>query len=107
VLGRLIRGFIPVPWHADKGAVVASVFRAFVLFGTALCLLFGAWRRLPTDFTILVSGIFFVTLLTTLMFYGTPRFSVILEIVIAPYALLGWARLFTSDSSAECARSHA
>ena len=86
-LGKLIRGFIPVPWVAGWGSYGVFFFRAILYLGILLTSkLFGTIE--PT-YRITVAGMFLVVLSTVLIYYGTYRFTFCVEIFLIPIIAIG------------------
>ena len=78
ILGKLIRGFVPVPFVPVKATYLAFLIRLilYIAFLRALR------RRIIQDqlFLYLLIALFAVTVATTLIYYGTYRFTFCLEI---------------------------
>lgn len=75
--GKVVRGFLPVPWSSGLFSYLASLPR-LLLYGVFLWIL---WRDGIPDqlLRLLLPAILAVTLFTTLLFYGTYRFTFCLE----------------------------
>src|SRR5207237_161255 len=82
ILGKLIRGFVPVPWVPRFDSYMASLVR-WSLYGA----FFWAVRShiLRNEwFTLLLVAMLIVTLITTVSCYGTYRFTFCLEVYLLP-----------------------
>jgi hypothetical protein len=80
--GKLVRGFVPVPFVPRLGSYLGSLFR-LGLFAAFLVLLL---RHGPADlwYSTLLWAVFLVVLVTTLVFYGSARFTFCLEPFMMP-----------------------
>jgi hypothetical protein len=81
-LGKLIRGFVPVPWVAGWGSYAVFLFRAILYAGILLSL--KSFRTLDESYRTIVGGMFLVVLLTVLLYYGTYRFTFCVEVFLIP-----------------------
>jgi hypothetical protein len=81
-VGKLIRGFVPVPWVANWGSYGVFFFRAALYAGILLNL--RTFRAMDAPFRIIVTGMFLVILLTVLIYYGTYRFTFCVEVFLFP-----------------------
>jgi len=86
-LGKLIRGFVPVPWVPNWGSYAVFLFRA--AFYVAILLNLRTFRALDPLFRILVTGMFLVVLATSLIYYGTYRFTFCVEVFLLPAVAIG------------------
>ena len=77
LLGKLIRGFVPIPWVPLASSYVAFLFR-WLLYGAAIWALRGRVALNPV-FSLFVAGMLLVELVTTVMFYGSFRFTFCVE----------------------------
>src|SRR5215210_3320522 len=74
LVGKLVRGYVPVPWVASWQSYISFSFRLviYVLFILTL-------RSAPQDcrpsYRITLEAMLLVSLLTTLIFYGNYRFT--------------------------------
>ncbi|MCL6543975.1 MAG: hypothetical protein K6T61_02025 [Bryobacteraceae bacterium] len=82
VLGKLVRGFVPVPVVPRLTSFLGSFFRAALLGAFLLLVL----RHGPADrwYSTLLWAVFLVVLVTTLVFYGSARFTFCLEPFLIP-----------------------
>lgn len=82
VVGKLVRGFVPVPFVPRLTSFLGSFFRA-ALLGAFLFLVL---RHGPADRwdSTLLWAVFLVVLVTTLVFYGSARFTFCLEPFLMP-----------------------
>lgn len=82
LLGKLVRGFLPVPFVARTDSYVGSLFRILLVI-----LFFYSLRRgesLSAWYASLLAAVFLVVCVTTLIFYGTFRFTYCLEALLIP-----------------------
>jgi hypothetical protein len=86
-VGKLVRGFVPVPWVASWSSYIAFFFRGILYTGILLNL--KTLRRLDPVYRMIVSGMFFVILLTVLIYYGTYRFTFCVEVFLLPAVIIG------------------
>lgn len=92
ILGKLVRGFVPVPWRPTVSTYLADACR-LVLY---LAFLWYTLRGIiPGEFfKIYLLAMFLVLLLTTVVFYGTGRFSFLLEVFLIPCVAAGFSQDF-------------
>ena len=77
VTGKLIRSFIPVPWIPSASSYFASFVRLALYVGV-----FWAWRRRAIRdqrFTLFLAAVLATTVITTVIFCGTFRYTFCLE----------------------------
>jgi hypothetical protein len=83
-LGKLIRGFVPMPWKPVAATYFAFSYRLLLdilVVATALWW----WRATPRLYLLLCVAMLGVLLLTTVVFYGNNRFThVLIEILYIP-----------------------
>jgi hypothetical protein len=94
IVGKLVRGFIPVPWVPFVASYASALFRILlyaVFFLTACNLL----RHNPA-YSVLLWGVFASTLITTVIFYGAPRFTLLVESYMIPPAAVGLVNWLSS-----------
>lgn len=89
--GKLVRGFVPVPWVPLTASYVAFFARACVY--AAFAVSWFLWRDRNPAYTRLLGAMFLVTLATTLIYYGTFRFTFCLEPFLFPFIAGGAAAL--------------
>jgi hypothetical protein len=87
ILGKLVRGFVPVPWVPLAASYIAFFFRAcvYVAFAAAWFL----WRDRNWAYTYLLGAMFLLTLATTVIYYGTFRFTFCMEPFLFPFIVAG------------------
>ncbi len=98
ILGKLIRGFVPIPWVPLAASYIAFGFRALVYAGFLAALLYR--RKFDPQYTLFVVAMFVITLLTTVIYYGTFRFTFCVEPFLFPFlmaALVHAGRRRTAD----------
>lgn len=92
-LGKLARGFVPIPWTVNKIAYIASLPR-FLLYVMVMWVLRRQGFRAADNINILLASVFGLVLVTTLIFYGTYRFTFCLEpfliVYVSPAATALW-----------------
>jgi hypothetical protein len=84
LVGKLVRGYVPIPWVPDLRTYAAYSWRLALYIGFALALHRAAWSRVPPIYRRILLGMAFVSLATTLVFYGTYRFTYCLEPFLLP-----------------------
>jgi hypothetical protein len=82
IVGKLVRGFVPVPWVPLAASYVAFFFRALVYAAFGAAVLF--WRGRHDGYALLITAMFLVTLATTVIYYGVFRFTFCLEPFLFP-----------------------
>lgn len=82
IVGKLIRGFVPIPWVPLTSSYVAFFCRA-VVFAAFLYVVFRV-GIINQPYGILLLSVFLVTLITTVIYYGTYRFTFCLEVLLLP-----------------------
>jgi hypothetical protein len=89
LLGKLIRGFVPMPWKPVAATYFAFSYRLLLdilVVATALWW----WRATPRLYLLLCVAMLGVLLLTTVVFYGNNRFThVLIEILYIPLICSG------------------
>jgi hypothetical protein len=87
LLGKLIRGFVPVPWVPLAASYVAFLSRACVYAAFLAALRF--WRTRHGWYLLLAGAMSLVLLVTTLVYYGTFRFTFCVEPFLFPVIAAG------------------
>jgi hypothetical protein len=89
VLGKLVRGFVPVPWEPLTPSFVAFGFR-FLLYAAYLALL-PFWRsKVSPVYLLLCLSIFLVQVATVVVYYGVSRMThTFVEVFFVPCIFLG------------------
>jgi hypothetical protein len=93
LLGKLVRGFVPVPWKPGWGAYALAAFR-LCLYAAALAGLWWFGRRAGPAFAVVTLGAAGVALATVLAFYGYVRFTFVLDPYLLPFAGMAVVELF-------------
>jgi hypothetical protein len=102
IVGKVVRGFVPVAWTQVPATIVVASFR-FCLYGVFLAF-FRFWRPRNEAFDAVVASMFLITLGTTVVYYGSFRFTFCLEPFLIPFVAAGVsAALRTEDRSAAIA----
>ena len=93
ILGKLVRAFVPIPWNASWAGYAASGCR-LILYALFLSTM-RYWARVAgRQYILALSAIFLMSLITTVIYYGTARFTFMMEAPMFPCAIAGlWARL--------------
>jgi hypothetical protein len=92
IVGKLVRGFLPIPWNPQWATYVAFAYRGVILLLTAL-LAIGWWRRMNSLYLWFVAGMFLIVLVTTVRYYGNYRFThCMLEVFLIPLIALACER---------------
>jgi hypothetical protein len=104
MVGKLVRGFVPVPWVPLPASYIAFFFRAcvyaaFVAFGFL-------WRERHEAYTLVVGAMFLVTLATTLVYYGNYRFTFCIEPFLFPFIVAGAANAWRTVRGLRAASHH-
>ena len=83
IVGKLVRGFVPVPWVPLATSYIAFFFRGcvYVAFVAAWIM----WPERNAAYSFLVGAMFLVTLATTIVYYGTFRFTFCVEPFLFPF----------------------
>ncbi len=95
LLGKLIRAYVPVPWHWTAGTLGMAGAR-MVLYGLFFVGVCRAWCLLVRPYPAIFSGMVFTNVMMVLTFYGYSRFAFALEPFFMPFAavalvdLVGW-----------------
>ena len=92
LVGKLVRGFIPMSWTRDPFAIVVACFR-FCLYSLFL-LTFRFWPGRNGVYDAVVATMFLLTLGTTLVYYGSFRLTYCIEPFLFPYIAAGIAHAF-------------
>jgi hypothetical protein len=94
ILGKLVRGFIPLPWVPQLSTYFAGICRALLY---SAFLWYAAKGIISSEkFKIYLLSMFLTVLATTLIYYGTARFSFPLEAFLIPCVAAGLVRDFQS-----------
>ncbi len=86
-LGKLIRGFAPIPWVPSWGSYFAFFCRGVLYLVAILSLRF--FRKLNPNFQVMLAAAFLSVLMTTVIYYGCARFSFCFEVFLIPLAIIG------------------
>jgi hypothetical protein len=91
VLGKMIRALVPVPWipHASTWVAFSYRFLLDVLFIALAQWWCAAANRL---YLMVLCAMFSIVLITTVVYYGSFRFTHCAELFFIPCILLGWQR---------------
>jgi hypothetical protein len=87
ILGKLVRGFVPVPWSPATAVALVAFFR-FCLYGAFLSF-FNAWRPRNAGYDFLLASMFLVTIVTTVVYYGSARMTFCFEPFLIPFIVGG------------------
>jgi hypothetical protein len=87
IVGKIVRGFIPVAWSPVPSRMVVAFFR-LCLYGAFLTF-FRSWHPRNEIFDALVASMFLVTLGTTVVYYGSFRMTFCLEPFLIPFIAAG------------------
>ena len=96
-VGKVIRGFVPVPWVPRWDSYCVFFFRA-VLYA-AIVLHVRTFLATNPLFRILVTGMLLVVVVTALIYYGTYRFTFCAEVFLLPTVAEGVIRRATARES--------
>jgi hypothetical protein len=104
MVGKLVRGFVPVPWVPLPASYIAFFFRgcayaAFIALGFS-------WRERNAAYTLVVGAMFLVTLATTLIYYGTYRFTFCIEPFLFPFIVADAANAWRTTRGLRAASHH-
>ncbi|MBT7064845.1 MAG: hypothetical protein HN919_00940 [Verrucomicrobia bacterium] len=92
LLGKLIRGYVPMPWKPSLGAYAVAGYRWLLYLGAAIGLCVG-WRQLSSSYRTLWMSMLLTNLVTVLLFYGSTRFSFAFEPFLLPFFGIGAVHL--------------
>jgi hypothetical protein len=91
-LGKVIRGFVPVPWHFQLASYLAFGYRAIldILFLATI----PRWRqRLEPQYALIVGSLFIASLTTVVVYWGVYRFvHCFVELFFIPLIAIGLSR---------------
>lgn len=73
-LGKLVRGYVPLPWRPLTASYVASAYRV-VLDIFFLVLISRWWPRLNPQYGIILGSLFLTSLITIVVYCGVYRFA--------------------------------
>jgi hypothetical protein len=96
LVGKLVRGYVPVPWVASWQSYISFSFR-LVIYVLFILTLRSAWQDCRPPYRITLEAMLLVSLLTTLIFYGNYRFTYCVEPFLVPMIAVGlrgqaWAK---------------
>jgi hypothetical protein len=95
VLGKLIRGFVPLPWVPGAAAYIAFGYR-FLLDLLYIVLARWWWPALDRRYLLIAAAMFLVNLVTIVIYWGVYRFThTSVEIFFLPPIALGLSRLMS------------
>ena len=83
MVGKLVRGFVPVPWVPFAASYIVFFSRACVYVAFAVA--WSIWRERNEAFTFAVAAMLLVILATTLVYYGSFRFTFCVEPFLFPF----------------------
>ncbi len=87
-VGRIVRGFVPVPWNPSWEGYAVALWRIAVY--ALVLLLWTRWRRaLDPPYQSILAAMLFATLFTTVAYYGCARFTFTLEPFLLPCVAAG------------------
>ncbi len=88
LVGKLVRGYVPVPWVPIWQSYISFSFRIliYVLFVSTLG---SALRDCRPSYRITLEAMLLVSLITTLIFYGNYRFTYCVEPFLVPMIAVG------------------
>ncbi|MDA0578700.1 MAG: hypothetical protein O3B24_11455, partial [Verrucomicrobia bacterium] len=90
MIGKLIRAYVPVPWHWTPSTVAMAVVR-LVLYALIIVGLCRAWRSTPRPYPLMLGAMALTNLMMVLTFYGYSRFAFALEPFAMPFAAVAAA----------------
>jgi hypothetical protein len=93
IFGKLIRAHVPMPWKPSLPGYAAALCR-LCLYAAVLWAIRQRTIR-AGDYTIAVAGLFLANLITSVVFYGTARFTFLWEIAVLPGAVIGLFEIFS------------
>jgi hypothetical protein len=96
IFGKLVRAFVPIPWNGlDAWAELAlACIRGALYLGFFWCVVRGG--VLTKTYAIYLTAILLVTLVTTVVFYGTIRFTMCLDAYLLPCISVAVVKYFTT-----------
>ena len=96
IAGKWLHGFVPWPWAWSWQNAFTQGYRLCFLF--VVLLGFKRFVAMAPDYLFIIALMFFVTLVTTTIFYGSARFSYPLEVALMPIIASKFSSLFSSTS---------
>jgi len=87
LLGKLVRAYVPWPWHPTAGSVAVSVYRWMLYCGVLLGLCSFRQHR-DTMYGIFLAAMLLTSVLTVLIFWGCARFAFAIEPFLLPPAAM-------------------
>ena len=87
ILGKLIRGFVPIPFRPRLASYLVFGCRA-ILYAALLWSLASSWHLIDPIYRWLCSSALLVTLATTIIYYGNYRFTYLVELLALPFIAL-------------------
>jgi hypothetical protein len=100
VLGKLVRGFVPVPFAPLMSSYAASLCRALLFAAFLWYAGTGALRS--HEYSLLLASMLLITLFTTVVYYGSVRFTFPLEVLLMPVVAAGIAGCRARDQIGRC-----
>ncbi len=89
LVGKLVRAYVPVPWKPNWGSY--AVFSVRALLYVCILMTFSRWsRRCDPNYLSVFWAFVLVNLVTTVFFYGTYRFTFIIEPLTVPLVAVGY-----------------
>lgn len=89
VLGKLVRGFAPIPWKPLIPSFLSFGWR-FLLLAAYVALMPFWWRKIGRIYLLLCLAMFLVNIMTTVIYYGSFRMThCFVEIFFVPCIFLG------------------
>ena len=82
IMGKLIRGFVPIPMNPTAILYIGSLARWLLYGGFVLAIRRGVLQN--ELYATILGATFLVTLATTIIYYGTFRFTFCLEVFFMP-----------------------
>ncbi len=92
IMGKLMRGFVPIPMYPTMSLYAGSLARWFLYAVFLWSLRQGIVRR--DLYGLAFASVFVVTLATTVIYYGTYRFTFPLEVLMFPASGVLLARIY-------------
>lgn len=98
-LGKLVRGFVPVPWNVTVETLAVSAYRWLLYIASVLGVVF-VWRTVDMRYRVAFLGMFLATVATVVWFWGCARFAFAFEPFLIPFAAATAWRLWARKSRA-------
>lgn len=98
LLGKLIRGYVPIPWAPSWSSHAVFSYRWALYIAFAITLN-AALQSCPQPYPKLLAAMWFTSVTVTLIFYGAARFTYCFEPFLIPFIAKGVQSMSTAAPS--------